>query len=48
MVQMSVLEIVYCRADAIDNSDVWMIAFMCVCGTQQTSCRDGQKKDTPG
>ena len=47
MVQMSLLEIVCCRADADDYSGVSMIV-MCVCGTQQTSSRDGQKKDTPG
>ena len=46
--QMSLLEIVYCQADADDNSSVWMIVIMCVCGTQQTSSRNGQKKDTPG
>ena len=48
MVQMSLLETGYCRAGADDNSDVWMIVFMCVCGTQQTSSWDDQKKDTPG
>ena len=47
MVQMSLLEIVFCQADADDNSGVWMIVIMCVCGTQQTSSWDGQKKDTP-
>ena len=47
MVQMSLLEIVCCQADADDNSGVWMIVIMCVCGTQQTLSRDGQKKDTP-
>ena len=48
MVQMSLLEIVYCRVDADDNSGVLMIVIMCVCGTQKTSSRDGQKKDTSG
>ena len=43
---MSLLKIVYCWADANDNSSVWMIVIMCVWGTQQTS-QDGQKKDTP-
>ena len=39
---MSLLEIACCWADPDDNSGVWMIVIMCVCGTQQTS-RDGQK-----
>ena len=34
--QMSLLEVVHCWADADDSSGVWMIVFMCVCGTQQT------------
>ena len=48
MVQISLLEKVYCGADADDDSVVWMIFIMCVCGTQQASSRDGLKKDTLG
>ena len=44
MVQMSLLEIVYCRIDVVDNSGASMIVIMCVCGAQQTLSRDGQKK----
>ena len=45
MVQVSHLEIVYCKADADDNSGVeWLL--LCVYVVQTS--RDGQKKDTLG
>ena len=43
--QMSLLEVVYCWADADDSSGVWMIVFMCVCGTQQTSSWHGKDRN---
>ena len=38
------LEIVYCRADADNNSGIWMIVIMCVSVAHQTSSQYGQKK----
>ena len=43
--QMSLLEVVHCWADADDSSGVWMIVFMCVCGTQQTSSWHGKDRN---
>ena len=43
--QMSLLEVVHCWADADDSSGVWMIVFMCVCGTQQTSSWYGKDRN---
>ena len=45
MIQMSLLELVHCWADADDSSGVWMIVFMCVCGTQQTSSWHGKDRN---
>ena len=42
MVQMSLLEIVYCQADADDNSGIWMVVIMCVSVAHQTSSQDDQ------
>ena len=44
MVQVSLLEIVYCRPDADNNSGIWMIVIMCVSVAHQTSSQCDQKE----